>query len=158
LVSKEVRGAALDQLVQTMDPEDKALLKRVKMLRERFRVRDLPTDIIVNDDEAEQILAGMAEQQCQMVQAEQMMAQAQMAKTQADTQVQQVKAQKEMATIEPTILEILSRVEGMERNAKVKEDAQQLDAIKTMLEALVEKEEPAKPAAKPAAKKASKKQ
>jgi hypothetical protein len=64
-----------------------------------------------------------------------------MGKLQAETTEKQVKAEKEQASIEPTVLEILSRIETAERGAKVKEDQLQLQTIKEMLVQLLSNEQ-----------------
>lgn len=47
LISKEVRSQALDNLAQTLTPEDRAWLKTREMLSERLVVRDLPADMLL---------------------------------------------------------------------------------------------------------------
>ena len=137
LVAKEVRGAALDQFITTLSPEDRALLKTRKILLERLRVRDLPTDILVDEEEAAKILEAMRQKQDQVEQLAQAMQMAQMGKISADTNAANAKAQKDQATIEPTVLEILSRIEQAEQGADREDRRLQMDSVKTLLEQLL---------------------
>jgi hypothetical protein len=72
LIAKEVLGAQLDNLAQTLLPEEKKYIKFRSFLRERLRARDLDDDDIVMDDagcdavdqnEAQQQQAQQAQQQ-----------------------------------------------------------------------------------------------
>lgn len=55
LIAKEVRGIAIDTMVQTTTPEDSKYFDRFKLLKERVAVRDLPRDVLVSDEEAARI-------------------------------------------------------------------------------------------------------
>lgn len=63
LVAKEIRGMQLDQLVATLTPEERAFVNWYDMALERGATRDVPLKkVFVSRDEAEQIMAGQAEQ------------------------------------------------------------------------------------------------
>jgi hypothetical protein len=78
LIAKEVRGMALDNLAQTLQPEERVYIKGKEFLRERLKVRDLDMDAILEDDDKvsakleEQANAAKnaADQQAQMVEAQ----------------------------------------------------------------------------------------
>lgn len=54
LIAKEVLGIQLDNLAQTMTPEEKMYIDMRKLARARVRARDLDhTDVVVNDTEAD---------------------------------------------------------------------------------------------------------
>lgn len=56
LIAKEVRGMALDQMAQTLQPEERPYMRWHKMLQERLAVRDVDiTTCVVTEDEAAQI-------------------------------------------------------------------------------------------------------
>lgn len=55
LIAKEVRGMAVDTLVQTTTPEDMKYFNRFDLLKERVAVRDLPRSVLVTDAEAARI-------------------------------------------------------------------------------------------------------
>lgn len=56
LIAKEVRGMALDNLAQTLQPEERQYLRWPKLLAERLKVRDIDiANIVVSDIEAHQI-------------------------------------------------------------------------------------------------------
>jgi hypothetical protein len=64
LVAKEVRGQAIEQFMQTLQPDERALLRKLPTLRERMKARDLPHEqLLVTDSEADEILEGMAMEQ-----------------------------------------------------------------------------------------------
>jgi hypothetical protein len=64
LISKEVRGMALDACAQTIQPEERKYVDWHKMLKERLAVRDVDiSDVLLDDDAAAQ--AEQAEQQKQ---------------------------------------------------------------------------------------------
>ncbi len=56
LVAKEVRGMNLDQFLVTLTPDEKVYLSTKKTLIERMKVRDLPTDILEDDNVVKQKL------------------------------------------------------------------------------------------------------
>lgn len=140
LVAKEVRGAALDQLLQTLTPEERALVKTRDLLIERFKARDLPIDNIVDEKEAEQILAAMQQAQAQSKQLAEAELQAKTQKLNSAAQKDMVTAQTLAAQNEAKISEILSRVEANLANAKGTADRGQLEHIRLLLESIQQDE------------------
>jgi hypothetical protein len=64
LIAKEVQGAQLDNLAQTLTDEEKRYLKPLELLRARVRVRDMSaTDVVMNDEEAAAADKQLSEQQ-----------------------------------------------------------------------------------------------
>ena len=57
LVAKEVRMNALTELNRNMTADDAAWIKRDKMLKERFKVSDLPIDILRTQEEYDRYIA-----------------------------------------------------------------------------------------------------
>jgi hypothetical protein len=56
LIAKEVQGIQLDNLAQTLTPEEKQYIKMRELVRARIRVRDLESDdIVMNDAECDQV-------------------------------------------------------------------------------------------------------
>jgi len=71
LIAKEVRSMALDNLAQTLQPEERVYINGKEFLKERLKVRDLDMDSILEDDDvAEQKIARM-EQATQQQMADQ---------------------------------------------------------------------------------------
>jgi hypothetical protein len=77
LIAKEVRGMAIDTLVQTTTPEDAPYFNRFDLLKERVAVRDLPRSVLVSDEEAvrikkatEDAASANAAQQGELIRAE----------------------------------------------------------------------------------------
>jgi hypothetical protein len=134
LVSKEVRGAALDQFMQTLDPEEKAMLNKYGILIDRLKARDLPIDRVLPEKEAMAIIEGMRKAQSEASGIESGLTQAKTAKTQADAQKSTAQAQNIAAAADATLKEILSRVEANMANAKSATDRTQLENFKVMLE------------------------
>lgn len=72
LIAKEVLGIQLDNLVQSMAPEEKQYVKHLELLRERVRVRDMDVDSVVMSD-AEAAKVDAQNQQMQAQHSDQMM-------------------------------------------------------------------------------------
>lgn len=75
LIAKEIRGMQLDQIAQTLTPEEKLHVDERKLVEARFAVRDM-TDILVPEDVAarrkaqqDQAMQAQAEQAKQMAEA-----------------------------------------------------------------------------------------
>jgi hypothetical protein len=139
LVAKEVRGAALDQFVMTLTPEERAILDTYGILIDRLKSRDLPVDRVLPREEAMAALEGMRQAASQAGQIEQGLTQAKTDKTTADAEKSRMAAQVLSASAEATIQEILSRVEQNLANAKSSADKNQLESLKMMLSAATDK-------------------
>jgi hypothetical protein len=138
LVSKEVRGAALDQFIGTLSDEDKVMFDMYGINLDRLKARDLPVDRLLPKEEALRKVAEMRAAQSQAVQIEQQHTQAKTAKTQADAGKSSAQAQQIQATVGATLREILSRVEANIANAKSAKDRTQLENFKLLLEQAAE--------------------
>lgn len=134
LVAKEVRGAAMEQFMQTLTPDERALFKLRKTLVERMRMRDLPEEYLEDIATCDAILKSRQEDTAsaqQVIDGE----------IQARTQSLTAKATKDMATAKSTeettdakIAEIIARVKMYMSTAKGVEDRGKLENIKTLLE------------------------
>jgi len=136
LVAKEVRGAALDQFMQTLTPEERALLKKRDTLIERLKSRDLPTDLVVSPDEAEEILASMAQAQAQAQQLEDSVTQGKAQKLAADAERSVVEAQKVAAMLDINSQEVAARIQKLLADASDKENQSQLAILDRILKGL----------------------
>ncbi len=141
LVAKEVRGAALDQFVSTLSPEERAILDTYGLLIDRLKARDLPVDRVLPKEEATAILEGMREAASAASQIEQGLTTAKTEKTSADAEKTRTDTQVMAATTEATIQEILSRVESNLANAKTSHDKVQLENLRTLLSTATEKKQ-----------------
>jgi len=140
LVAKEVRGAALDQFVTTLSPEERAIIDTYGLLLDRLKSRDLPTDRLLPKEEAKQILEGMRAAASQAAQIEQGLTAAKTEDTTASAEKKRVDAKALAASTEYTIQEILSRVEANLAKAQSDGDKIQLENLKTLLSTAVEPE------------------
>lgn len=138
LVAKEVRGAALDQFIQTMTPEDRAMFDMYGINLDRLKSRDLPVDRLLSREEAARNVAALQQAQQQAQQIEQGLTQAQTQKHLASAQKDAAQAQMIAASADATIQEILSRVTANLGRTKSEADRVQLENLKTLLEATVE--------------------
>lgn len=138
LVSKEVRGAALDQFVTTLSPEEKAILDTYGLLMDRLKSRDLPTDRLLPKEDAEQILQGMRDAASQASQVEQGLTSAKTEKQSAEAEKTKMDTQALAQTTEATIQELLSRVEKNLSSAKSEGDKTQLENLKVLLSTATE--------------------
>ena len=71
LLAREIRGMALDQLATTLSPEDRALIDTREMLIERIKSRDLPTKLILSEQQAAAAQQSMQQQATAAQQIEQ---------------------------------------------------------------------------------------
>jgi hypothetical protein len=133
LVAKEVRGAALDQMVQTMDDEEKLMVDKYGVLEDRFKSRDLSTTRLLPREEAMAAVAQFRQGQQEMAQAEAGLTQAKTGDLQARAQKTTVDAQIAAQAAEATIAEIMSRVEANIAQAKSAREKNQLENLKLLL-------------------------
>jgi hypothetical protein len=133
LVTKEVRGAALDQFVTTLTPEERAILDTYGLLVDRLESRDLPTDRLLPEDDANAVLQGMKEAASQASQTEQGLTAAKTEGLAATAEGKRLDTQVTAASADATIQEILSRVDVNLANAKSSEDKMQLENLRTLL-------------------------
>lgn len=134
LSSKEAQGAALDQMSQTLTPEERLMIDTHGLLEDKFKLRDLPITRLLPREEA---MAKVTQQQ----QAAAASAQAEDGLTQSKTQMNQAQAGK--ATVEAQNLaqsaealtqKILSEVEKNLAGAKTDKDRAALENLKLLLE------------------------
>lgn len=62
LIAKEMRAIHLDQFAATLSPEDKMYLKTRDVLKERMKVRDLPLELLEDEDKVQAKLDEQAQQ------------------------------------------------------------------------------------------------
>ena len=134
LVAREVRGAALDQFVTTLQPDERAILDTYGMMIDRLKARDLPTDRVMPRDEAEQVLAGMRQAASEAAQVEQGLTSAKTAQADASANKTNTDAEMTAASADAVINEILSRVEANLAIADSATEKTQLENLKTLLE------------------------
>jgi len=151
LMAKEVRGAALAQEMASMTEDERAIVKVREALIERWRARDLDMDLIMDADEAEAALGQLRQSRAQAQELENQKTQTSIGKDQAttqktgaetqkiaaETQKVGVETQEKMALIEPTIIEIMAKIDKMDKDGVRADEAQQLATLKEMLGTLI---------------------
>jgi hypothetical protein len=133
LVAKEIRGAALDQFMTTLTPQERAVLDEYGLLIDRLKARDLPTNRVLPREEAEQVLKGMQESASRQAEVEQGLTAAKTASANASAEKTMTDARITANSSEAVIQEILSRVESNLANAQSSASKTQLENIKTLL-------------------------
>lgn len=133
LVAKEVRGAALDQFIMTLTPEDRAMFDMYGINVDRLKSRDLPTDRLLPKDEAMAAIQAIRDAASQAAQIEQGLTQAKTSDLTAKAQKTTIDAQIAAQAAQATIQEILSRVEQNITNAKSAKEKGQLENLKLLL-------------------------
>jgi hypothetical protein len=133
LVAKEVRGAALDQFVMTLTQEERAILDTYGLLVDRLKARDLPTDRLLPEEEAKQVLQSLSDAAAQASQTEQGLTAAKTANQEADAAKKRVDASVKAGSADAAIEEIISRIEMNLANAKSVEDKNRLENLKTLI-------------------------
>lgn len=136
LVAKEVRGAALDQFVTTLTPEERAILDTYGLLIDRLKARDLPIDRLLPEDEAKQVIDGMRAAASQAAQVEQGLTTAKTDDITASAEKKRVDTQVTAAAADATIKEIISRIENNMSQAKSNRDRTQLENLKLLLQSV----------------------
>jgi hypothetical protein len=140
LVAKEVRGAALDQFMQTLTPEDRAMFDMYGINIDRLKSRDLPVDRMLPKDEALRAVQAMQAAQQQAQQIEQGLTQAKTGDLQAKAAKTQVDTQIAAQAADATLREILSRVDNNIAMAKSTKDKNQLENLKILLSTVLQGE------------------
>ena len=133
LVAKEVRGAALDQLVSTLSPRERVMIDERGLLEDRFKARDLPLDRIKDQDEAQQALDQFDQQQAQAAQIQQALDQSKTQLQTATAQEKEAKANETANMIEVKVQEALSRIAQNMAKAKGMKDDAALKSIQLLL-------------------------
>lgn len=139
LVAKEVRGAALDQFVMTLSPEERAILDTYGLLIDRLKARDLPTDRVVPKEEAIQILDSMRASAAEAAKIEQGLTTAKTEDLTASAEKTKVDTQVTAATADAVIAELMARVEEKLASAKSKGDKTQLENLSILLQTVKQK-------------------
>jgi hypothetical protein len=134
LVAREVQGAALDQFITTLSPEERAILDVHGVMIDRLKSRDLPTDRVLPKDEAMVVLNGMRQAASEATQIEQGLTQAKTASADSTAKKNTTDAEMTAASADAVIKEILSRVGSNLASAKSDADKTQLENFKTLLE------------------------
>ena len=134
LVAKEVRGAALDQLVGTLTPRDLARVNTDKLLKDRFTSRDLPADYILPKDEGDAAVAQYDQQQSAAAQVQQGLDTSKTQMQLAAAQEKAAKAQEITQTLQTKVQEGLSRIAQNLAKAKGVKDGSALQQVKLLLD------------------------
>jgi hypothetical protein len=114
LIAKEVLGQQIDNLAQTLTPEEKRYLKPLELLRARVRVRDMASsDIVMNDEEAQAADAAAQQAQEQQQQQQQQLLEANVRKILSDTLKNIAQAGKNSASAEATTANVI--LDALER-------------------------------------------
>ena len=92
LMAKETQAAALDQLAQTMTPDERPHINPRELARSRLATRDLPNKLMRTEREAQQAIESQEQERQQQQQIDQAAQQAELQKTQAETQTERAQA------------------------------------------------------------------
>ena len=136
LVAKELRGIALDQFIQTLDEDEKQLLKRREVLIDRLQARDLPVDRVVSIEQAEQILANIQQRNAQVSQSEIAKDDAQTAERTAGAQLKSAQA---AALTEKTPVqnaEAMARIEQGQSQTQLQRSKQETEAVSKLMDVI----------------------
>lgn len=134
LVAKEVRGAALDQLVSTLSPRDAVRVDSNELLVDRFKSRDLPTRYILPKKEGDAAVAQYDAQQAEAAQVQRGLDQSKTQLQLAAAEEKAAKAQEISQTITTKVQEGLSRIAQNMAKAKRSKDDTALQQIQLLLE------------------------
>jgi hypothetical protein len=133
LMAKEVRGAALDQFVATLGPEEKAVLDRHGLLEDRLKARDLPTKRLLPKEEAEAIWAQMQQAEASAQQVEQGLTAAKTQDHVAGAANKQASAQAMSRTTDAVIADLFARAGHAAALAQSTKDKTQLENLALLL-------------------------
>lgn len=134
LVAKEVRGAALDQLVSTLSPRDLVQVDTNKLLIDRFKSRDLPVDYILPREKAAEAVAQYDQNQAAAAQVQQGLDTSKTQMQLAAAQEKAARAQEITQTLTTKVQEGLSRIAQNLAKAKGMKDDTALQQVKLLLD------------------------
>ena len=134
LVAKEVRGAAMDQLVTTLTPRQLVMVDERGLLEDRFKARDLPLNRIKPLKDAQEALAQFDEAQAAASQIQQGLDTSKTQKQLADAQLQVARAQEVTEMLKGKVEESLSRIAQNLAKAKGVKDGTALQSIQLLLD------------------------
>jgi len=104
LVAKEIRGIQMDQLAQTLQPEEKLHVDDRKWVKARFAARDL-TDMLVSEEVADRRKTAQDQQAAQAAQQQAAQMEATIRQTLADAFKNIAQGQKNAANADATAIE-----------------------------------------------------
>lgn len=108
LIAKEVQGAQLDNLAQTLTPEEKRYLNMRELARARVRARDLDsTQVVLTDKECDQVDAQVAQQQAKQQDQQDRQVEASLRKLLSDALKNIAQASKNSAGAEATTANVV---------------------------------------------------
>lgn len=109
LIAKEVRGAQIDMLSQTLTPEERDHLDERKFVEAKFAARDL-AGMLVSEDEAERRKQGRAQAASEQEERASRMVEAEIKKTLTDAFKNVAQGQKNSANADQTALESATKM------------------------------------------------
>ena len=134
LVAKELRGIALDQFIQTLDEDEKQLLKRREVLIDRLQARDLPVDRVVSIEDAEQILFDIRQRNAAMAQSSMAKDDAQTQERQAGAALKQTQAEALAAKTPVQNAESIARIQQGQEQTSLQRSKQEQEAVGKLLD------------------------
>lgn len=122
LIAKEIRGAQVDQLAQTLSPEERVYVDEEKLVEARFKTRDLD-GMLVSSDEAKRRRAAQSQTQKQLEEMQAKTAEAEIRKLVSDAFKNVTQGQKNTANADATAIQsvINALSKGVEMNVKEQE-------------------------------------
>lgn len=141
LVAKEVRGAALDQMMQTMTPRQLVMIDERGIIEDRFKARDLSLDRLKSPEDAAKALAQFDQQQAAAAQTQQGLDESKTQMQLASAQEKAAKAQEITETLKMKVNEGLSRIAQNLAKAKGEKDKAALQSIQLLMEQINGKKE-----------------
>jgi hypothetical protein len=139
LVTKEVRGQALDQLASMLTPQDRMYINNRLLLIERMKSRDLDPDLVKSQEECDAADAQQAQMAAQKSQMEDQVNQAKAGSLQAKAQKDTTDAQVAQEQNQAQISKILAEVQSKLADSTVKKGKLDLEHIQTLMEDLRER-------------------
>jgi hypothetical protein len=134
LVAKEVRGAAIEQMIATMTEEDRVMFDMYGLNLDRLKARDLPTDRLLTREEATAAVDSLRQSRQEGAAAEQGLTTAKAQRESAQAQKLTVDAQLAAQTADAVMREILSRIDNNLAQAKSQGDRNQLENLKLLMQ------------------------
>lgn len=119
LIAKEIRGTQIDQLAQTLTPEERVYVNEEKLVEARFKSRDLD-NMLASPDEIKRRIAGRAQEQQKLAEAQAELQAAETRKLVTDAFKNIAQGQKNAASADATavksVIDTLAR--GVEMDVK----------------------------------------
>ena len=137
LVAKELRGAALDQMWNSLPPEDKVMFDRYGVMEDILEARDIPRDRLKPRTEAEAAVQQYEEAAAAAAQAESGLTQAKTQKLTSDAAMTDAEREALIAKFPTEMQETAAGILNTQANTQAVGDQTRISAVDTAMKSVL---------------------